>query len=502
MSKISKHLLIVLSIYLVGVILLFEKFQFNINPDAISYFSISKKYFLSHYTEAINGYWGPLYSWIVLPSFYLGIEPVVFARLINVIFSFMLLNLTYYYSTILNFDKRTKIISTYFFIIPSLFFTFWNVTPDYLLLLLSLIYILLVLDENFLSDFKITLFSSLIASLMYFTKSYGLVFFIVFQSVAFMIFYINKKESRIKITLHYVISIIFFLVIITPWVYLLSNKYGHFTFSTSGKINLLIVNPELNFHHPPIESGLIAPSDKYSISAWDDPNVNLYPEWSPFNSVNDFKFFTFNFFKNIGKLFAMMFLFSPIGIITLLFIKKDFFQDRRNLLLLLAILIYGLGYCLIYVENRYIWVSLVLFALLSFIPIQKLFEKYFQKKVVILIMTILISFSSIPFTLLALKNYTYDNRAYHYSNFLKQNFNIKGNIASTSNWGFSLSIAYFLDSKYFGEEKKQSIDAEFLSKLKKFDIDYLLHFTKTDTTIDGINFVTKIDSLYIFKVIK
>lgn len=337
---------------------------------------------------------------------------------------------------------------------------------------------------------------------MYFTKSYGLVFFIVFQSLVFIIFYINKKESRKRIILHYAISIILFLVIISPWIYLLSNKYGYFTFSTSGKINLLIVNPKLNFHHPPIENGLIAPSDKYSVSAWDDPNINLYPEWSPFKSLNDFKFFTFNFLKNIAKLFAMMFLFSPIGIITVIFIRKGLFQNQKKLLLLLAILIYGLGYCVIYVENRYIWVSLVLFALLSFIPIKKLFEKYLQKKIMILIATFLIILSTIPFILLAFKNYTYDNRAYHYSNYLKQNFNIKGNIASTSNWGFSLSVAYFLNSKYFGEEKKQYLDTEFLSKLRRFDIDYLFHYTKTDTTIDGLNFVTKIDSLYIFKVIK
>jgi hypothetical protein len=502
LRKDKKHLLVAFSIYLVGVILFFNRFQFNINPDAISYFSISKKYFLSHYSEAINGYWGPLYSWIILPSFYLGIEPGVFARLINVIFSFMLLNLIYYYSAILNFDKRTKIISTYFFILPAWFFTFWYVTPDYLLLILTLIYVLILLDENFLSELKITLFSSLIAALMYFTKSYGLIFFLVFQSVVFLIFYLRKKELRKKILLNYIISIIFFLMIISPWVYLISNKYGYFTFSTSGKINLLIVNPDLNFHHPPIENGLIAPSDKYSVSAWDDPDVNLYPEWSPFKSMDDFKFFTFNLLKNIAKFFAMMFLFSPIGIITLIFFRKEFFLDQRILILILAALINGLGYCLIYVENRYIWVSLVLFAMLSFIPIKKLFENILQKRAVILIATFLISLSTIPFILLAFKNYTYDNKAYHYSSFMKQNFDIKGNIASTSNWGFSLSLAHFLESKYFGEEKKRYFDAEFLSKLKKFDIDYLFHYSKTDTTIDGLNFVTKIDSLYLFKVIK
>lgn len=324
-------MLVAFSIYLVGVILLFNRFQFNINPDAISYFSISKKYFLSHYSEAINGYWGPFYSWIILPSFYLGIEPVVFARLVNVIFSFMLFNLISYYSAKLNFDNRTKIISIYFFILPALFFTFWYVTPDYLLLLLSLIYILLVLDGNILSDIKVALFSSLIAALMYFTKSYGLVFFIAFQTVTFLTYYLKNKKSRKKIILYYAISIIFFLMIISPWVYLLSNKYGYFTFSTSGKINLLIVNPKLNFHHPPIENGLIAPNDKYSVSAWDDPNVNLYPEWSPFKSSNDFKFFTFNFLKNIAKFFAMMFLFSPIGIVTTISISKKSFSGSKKI---------------------------------------------------------------------------------------------------------------------------------------------------------------------------
>lgn len=502
MSKISKHLLIVLSIYLIGVILLFEKFKFNINPDAISYFSISKKYFLSHYADAINGYWGPLYSWLILPSFYFGIEPVVFARLTNIIFTFLLFVLIYYFSEILKLEKRIQILCLYFFIAPVLYFTFWYVTPDYLLLILFLMFILLILDENYLLKFRVTLFASLIAAFMYYTKSYGLAFFLVFQTILFFTYYIRKNEFRKKIIFNYVLSIVFFFVLISPWVYLISNKYGYFTFSTSGKINLLIVNPELNFHHPPIENGLISPSDKYAISIWDDPDVKLYPDWSPFKSFNDFKHFSFNFLKNVAKLLLMLFLFSPIGIISIYFLRKEIFKDFKILLLVLALVINGLGYCFIYVESRYIWASLVLFALVSFIPLKTFAEKFQQKKILLYFITILITVSSIPFIFLAYRNYSYDNRAYQYSKELHKKFEVKGNIASTSNWGFSHSLAYFLDSKYFGEEKIMIPDNAFISKLRNFNIDYLLHYKGVNEEIEGLEFLTKIDSLSVFRVLK
>lgn len=502
MSKISKHLLIVFSIYLVGVILLFEKFQFNINPDAICYISISKKYFLSHYAEAINGYWGPLYSWLILPSFYFKIEPVVFARLTNIIFTFLLFVLIYYFSEILKLEKRIQILCLYFFIAPALYFTFWYVTPDYLLLILFLMFILLILDENYLLKFRVTLFASFIAALMYYTKSYGLAFFLVFQTIVFLIYYIRQNELRNKIIINYVLSVVFFFVLISPWVYLISNKYGYFTFSTSGKINLLIVNPRLNFHHPPIENGLISPSDNYAVSIWDDPNVKFYPDWSPFKSFNDIKHFSFNFLKNVGKFLLMLFLFSPIGVITIYSLRKEIFKDLKVLLLTLALLINGLGYCFIYVESRYIWASLMLFAVVSFIPLKTFAEKFRGKKILLYFIAILITVSSIPFIFLAYRNYTYDNKAYQYSKELQKKFEVKGNIASTSNWGFSQSLAYFLDSKYFGEEKITIPDSSFISKLRNFNIDYLFHYNELNKEIEGLKFLTKIDSLSVFTVLK
>ncbi|WP_337872215.1 hypothetical protein [Ignavibacterium sp.] len=502
MSNNNKHLFIALSIYLAGVVLLFEKFQFNINPDAISYFSISRKYFLSNYSEAINGYWGPLYSLLILPSFHFGIEPVVFARLTNIIFTFLLFVLIYYLSEILKLEKRIQILCRYFFIAPALYFTFWYVTPDYLLLFLFLMFILLAIDENYLLKFRVTLFASFIAALMYYTKSYGLAFFLVFQTIIFFIYYIRKSQFRKKIIFNYVISIVFFFVLISPWVYLISNKYGYFTVSTSGKINLLIVNPELNFHHPPIENGLISPSDKYDVSIWDDPDVKLYPDWSPFKSFSDFKHFSFNFLKNLAKFLLMLFLFSPIGIISIYFLRKEVFKDFKVLLIILALVIYGLGYCFIYVESRYIWASLVLFAIVSFIPLKTFAETYRQKKILHYLLAILISVSSIPFIFLAYRNYTYDNRAYQYSKELQKKFELKGNIASTSNWGFSHSLAYFLDSKYFGEEKLTIPDSAFISKLKNFNIDYMFHYGELNKEIEGLKFLTKIDSLSVFTILK
>ncbi|MGQ9799327.1 MAG: hypothetical protein ACUVRG_08540, partial [Ignavibacterium sp.] len=162
----------------------------------------------------------------------------------------------------------------------------------------------------------------------------------------------------------------------------------------------------------------------------------------------------------------------------------------------------GLGYCLIYVESRYIWASLVLFAIVSFIPLKTFVEKFRQKKILLYFIAILITVSSIPFIFLAYRNYTYDNRAYQYSKELQKKFELRGNIASTSNWGFSLSLVYFLDSKYFGEEKITIPDITFYSKLRNFNIDYLIHYGELNNEIEGLKFLTKIDSLSVFTVLK
>lgn len=497
----KKHLFIAYTLYLIIFILLFPKFQFVINTDAISYFSIAKKYFNGHFSEAINGYFGPLYSWLIFPAFIFKIEPVVFARIINSLFSFMLLVLVTRYLTVLNIESKTFFISIYYFIIPCLLFSFWYITPDYLLLILLLSLILLSISDDYLLNIRTAALSAVLAILLFLTKSFGLVFFLIFQSLVMLILIRSNQNQRKKIIINYLFSIILFLILISPWIYLLSNKYGEFTISTSGKINLLIVNPELNFHHPSIESGIVAPSDKYSVSAWDDPDSKSYPKWSPFNSTNDMKHFLINFLKNIGKFFVMLLLFTPIFIFAVFNLKKSFFKQKDFLILLSALLLNGILYCFVYVESRYIWLSLVLFSILTFLMLQGYFNKINLKKLSGKLVIIVVWLSTLIFVYFAKNSLLTDTRGYDYSQKISQKYNLKGNIATTNHWWLGLYISYFQDSKFFGEEKNSILDEKLISKFKNAGINYILDYSDGIKSLEGLKFLTKIDSLSIYRIL-
>lgn len=497
----KRHLLISFTVYLISFLILFPEFQYVINTDAISYFSLAKKYFDGHYSEAINGYFGPLYSWLILPAFHLNVEPLVFARLINVIFSFMLFVLVIQYLNVLNFSKKFYFIVIYYFIIPALLFSFWYITPDYLLLILMLSLILLSVNEKYLLNFGFVLLGALLASLIYLTKSFGLVYFLIFQSIVLIINVRRTKELKKKLFINYSLSIIFFLILISPWVHLISNKYGEFTFSTSGKINLLIVNPELNFHHPSIESGIVPPSDKYAVSAWDDPDLSVYPGWSPLDSTDDMKFFIFNFLKNSVKFIALLILFCPIFVFSLPKLRQKVRDDYKLRILLSALILNGILYSFVYVESRYIWLSLVLFSLVTFVAIQELLNKVNLKKLSGKIIVFLILLSPVVFIFFAYNKNLKDTRGYDYANKIKKKHALQGNIATTNHWWLGLNISYFLNCKFYGEEKKSDLDEKLVAKLKSAGINYLLDYSEDSKSFEGIKLITRIDSLKIYEII-
>ncbi len=498
--KQNRHLTIAFSVYAILWIFTAYFLIHGINPDSVSYFLISKEYFDGHFYEAINAYWGPLFSWLILPSFVLKIEPHIFARILFGIFSIFFFILINNFFSRVNLNDKIKSLGIYFFILPAIFFSFYRLTPDYLLLLLTLIYVYITSKEDFWLTKSFVLLSSVLGVFMFLTKSYGLMFFVAFQTFLLIIeFFSNKKISRALI-FNYFLSLIVFFLIISPWIYLLSNKYGSFTISTSGTVNIRIVNPELNFRHPSIESGFVAPSDNYSISAWDDPNLNAYPEWSPFSSFKNFKYFILNAAKNIIKLFIFIFAFAPFLIFAIILIKKNLFLNKTFLIILTAGLIYGLGYTPIYVENRYIWPSFVLFTIIGFIIFNYHQEKFLKNTTRTKIATLLIIISFLPFFFYGLKQQLPTTNAYKQADSIKNKFGISGNFASTNYWDRGLALTYFLNSKFYGTEKLPIDSPKLLKKSQKLGINYILDYSISKNEVNGLEFLGEIDSIKIYKV--
>jgi len=496
----SKHLVISSLLYLILWFIASNFLLHGINTDSISYFSISKKYFNGNFFEAINACWGPLFSWLILPSFSFNLEPHIYSRILFGILSIFFLILIYKFFVRLNLTEKTRSLGIYFFILPAIFFTFYRLTPDYILLILTLVYIYISTTDNFWNRRNLVLLSSVFGALMFLTKSYGLMFFIAYQTIILMMDFIYNKKINRTIFSNYLFSLILFLILISPWIYLLSNKYGGLTVSTSGIITFRIMNPELNFRHPSIESGFVAPSDKYAVSAWDDPDLNAYPNWNPLSSFDNFKFFLINTAKNIIKLFIFILAFAPLLSSLIVFLKKKDFLNPVLLKILVAGLIYGLGYTMIYVENRYVWPSLILFALVGLVVLNYFSDKIFYNKIRPVILSILIICSSLPFFMFGMRQQLTTTSEYNQARIIKNEYGISGNFASTNYWHHGLALSYFLESKFYGTEKLAIDSPELLEKAKKFNINYIFDYSNLTPQRNNLIFIGKIDSLKIYRI--
>src|SRR4030042_2557729 len=50
------------------------------NIDLLSYISLSQRYLHGSLRDAVNAYWSPLFSWLLLPFLLLPVEPVIAAK--------------------------------------------------------------------------------------------------------------------------------------------------------------------------------------------------------------------------------------------------------------------------------------------------------------------------------------------------------------------------------------------------------------------------------------
>ncbi len=67
----------ILIVYSILALLLLKFFQYKIAGDEISYINIAHAYASGHWQNAINGYWSPLYSWLMVPFLIIfGFKPI------------------------------------------------------------------------------------------------------------------------------------------------------------------------------------------------------------------------------------------------------------------------------------------------------------------------------------------------------------------------------------------------------------------------------------------
>lgn len=494
MKKYKLLFVFALITYLSIGILLLKYYQYQINPDAIAYISIARKYLTGDFNHAINGYWGPLFSWLLLPLLYFeNLPPLLAAKILSLIIGAFTIIGIILLSYKFEIKNNIRTMTVFFILIPTvLSFALTIITPDLLLLCLLVYYLNIILKSNYATKPYDGLLCGIIGSFAYLSKSYALPFFITHFMIFNAIYYIKGKTKDKKNTLKtFILGLLIFVIIGGIWIYQISNKYGYTTAGTAGKFNYALIGPDSKSYSTldGKTNVLREPTNDTAIYAFEDPGINQkITSWSPLESLSSFLYqlkLIFKNFFNIILLMPALLLAIIIGYILLLGQPQNKVNYHGiTFHPFLTIIIYSIGYTPFLIMERYLWVVYILLILMGCCLLNIIFNSdYFSKtKKYIILVFFMLSFTINPLDQL-IHNANAGKDVFVLAKELDQKYKINGNIASNTNRDKSLFLSFHLNSRYFGyydNVDPKISDQELYNDLKKHKIDYYLVW-------DGLN---------------
>lgn len=287
------------------------------NPDSISYLRVAQYYLQGNYHLAVNGYWGPLFSWLIVPVLPLVNDPVSGFRIGDWISSVIYLTGGIMVLRALGFDRFTVAAGA---MLTALFSIHWSILfigPDLLMSGLLLVALSHTLASESGGTGRRPFVAGLFYGAAYLAKAVALPIALL-SLVSIAIIRVLAGIAAFRAAVYMVgRSAVGMMFLILPWVIVLSLHYGQPTFSTSAAINHALVGPH-NPHwlHP--SSAVYNVPEAGRITTWEDPTVlrnhPLYNSWSPLSSWVNFKYQIGLIFYNARLQFSYLRDFDGFGL--------------------------------------------------------------------------------------------------------------------------------------------------------------------------------------------
>ncbi len=293
-------------------------------------------------------------------------------------------------------------------------------------------------------------------------KSFVFPFFLVhFILSNFICYFEGKKREKKILKKTFFLGLVVFFIVSGLWIGMISSKQGEVTIGTAKDHNHAIVGltyPE----HPIYSSGLLEPPNKDAVSIWEDPASIQLDDWNPLESVEYFVLQLEIVKNNVLRTIAFLERFSPLAMLILILsiyfvVKSESRRVKFDLVkLLMTILIYIGGYVLIFVEPRYLWPISYLLLINGFYLVNYLYERgslNLSLRNIFLIM-VMLSFMITP--IMEIGGFVGSgDQLLSVGVTLRNEYNLQGNIASNDRWADTMSLSYYLGSRYFGVTKKK-----------------------------------------------
>ena len=471
MKRITDNRLILsLILYILLFIFCLPFYRYVFDVDGIGYIGAAKQYLAGNFKLAVNGYWPPLHSWIIVPFMKMGILPEDALRYSNGLIgigSIFVLN-RLINKVDITVSLKTGILFTAVVIL--LHYTFYELAADMLLVFLLVLLFNLVLRKDFYTNSYSNAIAGMIGAFAFFAKSYAFPFFIVY----FILLHLFFNTNRSKKTYHILLGLTVFFLISIPWIYLLHWKYGEWMIAY-GKNNYGNWDAKFRDMSGPL---LIGPPYTGSPGIWEDPwkvyNLNFTHANTSTLILHQIRIILFNIQQWFKCIHDLSFFSSSILFISFIYYIKE--KNRFWLFLLISVLALSGGYLLLHIETRFIWGLTFLFLIAGSLLLSKLLQEvkmYVWQRTAVW----LIFFGS--FLVEPLNNLKDNLNAnwdiYKTVETIKKE-SINGSFTGNTKQGSSMIIAYLSNNPYFTVMKPAFTTEELITEMNDRKIRYYFYY--------------------------
>lgn len=309
---------IILLILICGLLIAGWCFRHSMNVDAVAYLRIAEYYAKENYNLAISGYWGVLLSWIAVPFLVFGASPLIAGRIA------MGISALIFYFACASLIEKSSLSDKWKFYGKlttagiSIIWSIQQITPDLLMSGFFIFASVQLMNGQWVKNWESRRLCGLCFGLAFLSKAVALPISILTLLGFSFLEIVNGKTPAKKIIKSSVIVVIILGIISGLWIAVLTNKYGRLTVSTSGIIAHSIANKELNKAHP--FALTFHKPEPGRITSWEDPEVENYKKWSPFESHAYFVYQVKLIIKNAGTIILGLMLMYPLIILVLTFL--------------------------------------------------------------------------------------------------------------------------------------------------------------------------------------
>jgi hypothetical protein len=471
-------------LYILLFFLLFPWYQYVLDIDAISYIHVAQRYARGDYFTAVNGYWSPLISWILIPFIKAGYDPVFTAKYINGVLG---LGTFFACCSLMNkfrIHPFLKRIIPFVLAVLLVSYAFYELCADLLQLLFVILYLNLVFSKDFIRNNYNIIGASALAAICYYAKAYNFPFFLLHFSV--MVFVLLKRAKTPAFGKTFILKLFIgfftFFLLVTPYLVVLTNKYGSFRINNAGKLNMSwFLSPGISDNRKMVAEPPFADATSY----WDDPTYAQEKYVGPLTSgkyfLKEIKLFistTIKFFGLLNLVSIFSFLIFFCFIVYLYRKKRE--HETNDWLLLLTTLIYPSGYLLIFIEWRYIWLLPITILLMMAVTLSYAYEQGYLTLRRFTVLAIICSGSFLLQPVNELQDLRYNNKDVYEMAAAFKRKGIQGNFflnyKSFEPYGKTVILSYLLNSKLYGPALLDYNFEELMQSARKYNINYYLYF--------------------------